>query len=141
MSVGKAGEGLVFQRKFRKIFKHLRRFFHNYLGSAAEYNYIGIITDIAACSAQMNYGFCLRALHAECVNMRHYIMPNLFFARLGDIVINIVLIGFHFGYLFIGNVQPQLFFGFGKRYPQFTPSAEFKVFRKNMLHFVGSIAG
>ena len=33
-------------------------------------------------------------------------MPNLFFARLGDIVINIVLIGFQFGYLLVGNVKP-----------------------------------
>ena len=88
----------------------------------------------------MDNAFCFGALHTVGVHMAHDIVAHLFFARLGDFIVNVVGVGFEFGDLLVGNRQPQFFFAFGKGNPQLSPSAEFKVRRKDVFHFFARIA-
>ncbi len=87
----------------------------------------------------MNYRLCLGALYPVSVNMAHNIVPNLFFALLGNIVIYIVTVRFKFGNLLIRYRQAELLFRARKRNPKSAPGAEFKILRKNKLHFIACI--
>ena len=139
MSVGETGERLVFIGKFGKIFKHLCGFFLNDPGCLTENYHIGIVADIAACSAEVYYRLGMGALHSVGVNVRHNIVAHLFLTFFGNIVVYIVLMRFKLFDLLVGNIKTQLFFSFGEGYPETAPCSELEVFGKNMLHFLARV--
>ena len=83
----------------------------------------------------------LGTLLAVGVHMAHHVVADLFFPLLGDFVVDVVLVGFQFVNLLLGNVQPQLPLGLGQGDPKPPPGAEFEVVGEKMLHFPAGIAG
>ena len=63
------------------------------------------------------------ALQAVSVNMAHDIVTHQLFAGSGFLVIDVILVGFQLGNLFIGNVQALLLLSLGQRNPQPAPGA------------------
>lgn len=86
----------VYRRVFRRYF-----FFHIYI-------YYRVVTDVATCRPQMDYGSRFRALVPENVDVGHHVVSGgLFFLR-SCLEVDIVRVGLHFRDLFRGNGQAQL---------------------------------
>ena len=88
----------------------------------------------------MNNRLRFRALNAESINVAHNVMADKLFPLLGNVIVNIVLVRFHFGNLLIGNAEAELLFRSCKGNPQPPPCSEFEVLRKNVLHLVACIS-
>ena len=139
MRIRKAGHILIFQRKFRKIFKHLRALFQHQLRRFFQDDDVGIVPDVAARRAEVNDTRGFGALQPVGVNVAHHVVAHHLFPRFGNLVIDVVLMRFELRYLLVGNVEPQLFFRFCQRDPEFSPRSEFETFGKDLLHLFRSV--
>ena len=127
---------LIFLCELCQLSDKTYKLFLNKLHSLCHYDNISVVTYVTTCCTQVNNRFCVRALYAVCVNVRHYIVTNFLFASLCNIIINIVNMLFHLSNLFVCYIKSKFFFTFCKRNPKFSPSREFLVRRKNVLHFL-----
>ena len=134
MCICQARHRLVFVGKFRKVRKHLSRFFEYHSRCLAQDYNVGIIADIAARSTEVDYRLRLWTLHTVSIDMAHNVMPHLTLTCLGNVVVDIILVSLKLGYLLIRNIEPQLLLGARKRYPQPSPCAELEVIREDRLH-------
>ena len=141
MSESQGGQVLVFQNKPAQQRQHIHQLFANQPQSIVHDHQVGVIADIAAGRPQMDDPLGIGTLHAISIDMRHHIVAHLFFPRGGYIIIDIVLVGFQLGNLFIGDGQAQLLFGFGQGDPEFPPGAKLVIGRKQVLHLLAGIAG
>ena len=80
-------------------------------------DYVGVVAYVAACRAQVDYRLCRRALHAERVHVAHDVVAHFLFARFCNVIVDVLGVCLHFGYLLVGYVKPQLLFAFGKGNP------------------------
>ncbi len=93
----------------------------------AHLNYIGIVSNVAGCSTEMDYRFCLRTNVAVGVNVSHYIMSEAVLVSVCRFVVDIVYVLLHFGDLFFGDIESEFHFGFRESYPELSPCGEFYV--------------
>jgi len=75
----------------------------------------------------MNDSFCFRALLAIGIDMRHNVMPHLFFAFRRHVIIDIVSISLQLSDLLVCYRQAKLLFRLCKSNPQTSPGFEFFV--------------
>ena len=88
----------------------------------------------------MNYSRRLGALNAVSVNVRHNVVANFFFARLGNVVIYIVRVRLKLCDLLVGNVEPELLFALGESYPEPPSRFELVIRREKVFHLFARIA-
>ena len=141
VGIGQSGHILVLLGKIGQQSQHANQLFAHQLQAFAHNDHIGIIAHIAAGGTQMNDAGCLGALQAIGVHMAHHIVANQFFTGNGILVVDVVLVGFQLGDLFIGDAKALLLLGLSQSDPQAAPCAELVVFAENILHFVRRIAG
>ena len=141
VGVSQAGHILVLLGKIGQVGQHADQLFAHQLQAFAHDDNIGVIANIAAGSTQVDDTLCLGALQAVSVNMAHDIVAHQLFAGSGFLVIDVILVGFQLGNLFIGNVQALLLLSLGQRNPQPAPGAELVIVRESILHLIGSITG
>ena len=89
----------------------------------------------------MNDARRLRALQAVGINVAHHIVTALPLPALRILIIDVVLVRFQLGNLFVRDVQALLLFSLRQGDPQLAPSAEFIVLGKNELHLLAGISG
>ena len=75
----------------------------------------------------MNDALCLRALEAVGINMGHDIVADLFFARFGIRVIDVLSMGFELRDLLVGDIESEFLLRLGESDPQLSPGAELAV--------------
>ena len=141
MGVGQAGHVLVFIGKLGQIGQHTDDLFADQLQGLPHDDHIGVIAHIAAGGTQMNDALCLGALQAVGIDVAHHVMAYQLFPGDGVLVIDVILVGFQLGNLFVGDGQALLLLGLGQGNPQLAPGAELVVVREDILHLVRSIAG
>ena len=75
----------------------------------------------------MDDRLCLGALNAESVNVAHNVMTDKLFTLFGNIVVNVVGVGFHFVNLLLGYAETEFVLSFCKCNPEFAPCFKFKI--------------
>ena len=88
---------------------------------------IGVITNIAGSSTQVDDPLCCRALNAISINMTHYVVANLFLTGFRNFVVDIILMCLKFINLLFCNVKTQLMLSLSERYPELSPCTELVV--------------
>ena len=142
VGVGHAGHILVLLGKVRQLCQHTHQLFAHQLKTLPHHDDVGVIAHIAAGGTQMDDACCLGALLAVGVNVAHHIMAHQLLARNGDLVVDVVHMGFQLGHHFRGDIGLALLhLGPGQRHPQAAPGAELVVIREDVLHLIGSVAG
>ena len=141
VGIGQAGHGLVLLGKLGQIGQHADDLLAHKLQCLAHDDDIGIVTDIAAGSTQMDDALCLGALQAVGIDMAHNIMADELFAGDGVLIVDIVLVGLQLGDLLIGDGKALSLFRLSQCDPQPAPSLELVVVRENILHLIRSIPG
>jgi hypothetical protein len=121
---------LLFRGKIGKDADHGDKTVADEPQSLRHHDEVGVVAHIARGRAEMDDRFRLRALDAVGVNVRHHVVADDLFPRLGDLVVDIVLMRFHFGDLLIRDGQAELLLRFRQRNPEAAPGAEFPVRRK-----------
>ena len=142
VGIGHAGHVLVLLSKAGELCQHTDQLFADEFQALPHHDDIGVIAHIAAGGTQMDDACCLGALLAVGVNVAHHIMAHQLLARNGDLVVDVVHMGFQLGHHFGGDIGQTLFhLGPGQRHPQAAPGAELVVIREDVLHLVGRITG
>ena len=100
VGIGHAGHVLVLLSKAGELCQHTDQLFANELQALPHHDDIGVIAHIAAGGTQMDDAGCLGALLAVGVNVAHHIMAHQLLARNGDLVVDIVHMGFQLGHHF-----------------------------------------
>jgi hypothetical protein len=85
---------------------------------------IGVVTNIAGSSAEMDDSLCCRALNAVSINVAHYVVANLFLTGFGNFVVDVILMCLKFINLLFGNVKTQLMLSLSESYPELSPCTE-----------------
>ena len=83
----------------------------------------------------------LGALHTIGVDVAHHIMANLLLPRLGNLVVDVVLVGLELGDLLVGDRQTLMLLSPGQCNPEPAPGLELVVLRKDVLHLIAGITG
>ena len=78
---------------------------------------------------------------AKGIDMAHYVMAHFFLPRTSHFIVDVVLIGLHLIDLFLGNIQAERFLGLSQGDPQPAPGRKLHVWRKDIQHFLGGVAG
>ena len=131
-SVGKVGQ----------LCQHTDELFAHQLQALAHDDDVGVVAHVAAGSAQMDDARRLGALLAVGVDMAHHVVADQLFAGDGDIVVDVVHMGFQLGHHLGGDVgQALVHLGPGQRHPQAAPGAELVVVREDVLHLIGGVTG
>ena len=125
---------LILRCKLGKLCDHVHKFLADKLQRLCHNDDIRIISYITRGCSQMDDAFCLRALYAKRIHVRHYIMANLTLTLLSHIIVDIIRMSFHLINLLLGDVKAKLTFRLSKCDPQLSPCAELHVRRKNILH-------
>ena len=74
--------------------------------------------------------------------MAHDVVADQLLAGNGDIVVDVVHMGFQLLHHFGGDVgQALLHLCAGQRHPQTAPGAELVVIREDVLHLIGGVTG
>ena len=84
----------------------------------------------------MDNSLCLRTLYAVSVNMAHYVVTNLLFLGLGNLVVYILGMSLKLCNLLVGNIQAELLFTLRKSNPKLSPSLKLEIGRENVFHFL-----
>ena len=112
MCVAQRGHRLFLLCKICQEFDNSEQFATDELQGIADIQDIGVIRDITRGGAEVDDTGSRFGLLAESIHVSHYIVSNLFFARVSDIIIDVINILLHFGDLFVGDVEPQRFLSF-----------------------------
>ena len=72
--------------------------------------------------------------------MGHHVMADYFLALRGGLIVDVVNVLLHLGYLIVCYVEPKLLFAFCEGYPQLAPCGKLGIVGENMLHFLARIA-
>ena len=84
----------------------------------------------------------LGALLAVGIDVAHHVVADQLLPGNGDVIVDIVHMGFQLGHHFGGDIgQALLHLGPGQRHPQAAPGAELVVIREDVLHLIGGVAG
>ena len=141
MGVGHAGHVLVFLGKAGQLCQHADELFAHQLQALPHDDDVGVVAHIAAGGTQMDDAGCLGALLAVGINVAHHIMAHQLLARNGDLVVDVVHMGFQLGHHVGGDVgQALVHLGPCQCHPQAAPGAELVV-REDVLHLIGRITG
>ena len=73
----------------------------------------------------MDDGHCGGALRAEDMDMAHDVMAEFGFFFSDGFEINVVEVSLHLVDLLLGNIESELFFGFGESEPKPSPGGVF----------------
>ena len=139
MGKSKRRKSFILICKIRQLKNHIQKLTAYQLQCFGHYNNICVIPNITGGCAKMNNSFCLRALHAVCINVAHNIMPYLFFPCFSHIIIDILCMLLQLRNLVIRNRKAQFLFRFRQSNPQPSPCFEFFIRRKNILHLLTCI--
>ena len=89
----------------------------------------------------MNDALGVGALDAVSVNVAHDVVTDQPFPFLGDLVVDVVLVGLQLGDLLSGDGQAQLVLGLGQGDPEEPPGSELLIRGEKVLHFFAGVAG
>ena len=115
--ITESGKILVFLRKGRKVRENLQQLTAQVAERVPEYNEIGIVGYITACSSEMNNARGGRSRLPVCMNMSHDIMAQFLLIPAHAGVVYIVDVGFKLCDLRLGYRKAELHLGFCKGYP------------------------
>ena len=101
---------------------------------------IGVIADIAARCAEVDYRLCVGAALAEGEHMRHNVVAHLVLVPGRRLVVDIVNVRFHLLYLRIAYIESKLLLTLGKGDPQSAPGRELEVIGEKALHLFSGIS-
>ena len=142
VGVGHAGHVLVLLGKTGQLGQHADELFADELQTLTHHDDVGVVADVAAGRTQMDDACRLGALLAVGVDMAHDVVADQLLAGNGDIVVDIVHMGFQLLHHFGGDVgQALLHLCAGQRHPQTAPGAELVVIREDVLHLIGGVTG
>ena len=98
MGVGHAGHILVLFGEAGQLGQHAHQLFAHQLQALAHDDDVGIVAHIAAGGAQMDDAGGLGALLAVGVDVAHHVVADLLFPLGGDLIVDVVHMGFQFGH-------------------------------------------
>ena len=90
-------------------------------------NNVRIIADVAGCGSKVNNSSGFGALQTVGVYMGHDIVADLFFARFGIRVIDVLRMSLELRDLLVGDIKSEFLFRLGESDPQLSPGAELAV--------------
>ena len=140
MCKSQSGKTLVFVSELGQLRQNIDQFAANKPERFSHDDDIRVVSDIAACRAEVDDPLRLGALQSVCVDMAHYIMADHFLSGFGFFIVNIIRMGFEFGDLLVGDGQSQFLLRLSQRDPQFPPGPEFHIRRKDVLHLFARIS-
>jgi len=142
VGVGHAGHVLVLFGKAGQLCQHADELFAHQLKALPHHDDVGVVAHIAAGGTQMDDARCLGALLAVGVDVAHDVVAHQLFALNGDLIVDVVHMGFQLGHHVGGDIgQALIHLGPCQRHPQSPPCAELVVIGEDILHLVRSIAG
>ena len=127
MRISEGRHILIFLRKIRKSGYCVDELFLYPQQPLTHLNHIGIVADIAACGAEVDYRLRIGAAFAVGVDMSHHVVAQLMlvFGCLG--IIYIIDMLFHLRYLSLRYRQAQLLFALGESAPELAPCGKLKI--------------
>ncbi len=142
VGVGHAGHVLVLLGEAGQLGQHTDQLLADEFQALPHDDDVGVVAHIAAGCPQMQNACRFGTLQAVGVDVAHHVVAHQLLPLDGDLIVDIVHMGFQLGHHLGGDVGQALFhLGPGQRHPQAAPGPELVVVREDILHLVGRIAG
>ena len=139
MSISKARKVLVLVSELSQVVHNVYELSADDPESVAHDDNVGVISDIAGSSTEVDDTCCIRTNLTVCENVSHNIMACDLFAFSRHFIVYIVDMLFELLYLCLGYRQTKFHFSSCESDPELSPGGEFFIRRENILHFLACI--
>ena len=125
MCESQCGQGFILIGEMCQFCQDIDDLFAHQLQGIAHDDDISVVTDITACSAEVDDALGFGTLQTIGIDMAHDIMADYLFARNGIFIINILCMRLQLRDLLIRDRKAELLLNLCQCDPQFPPGTEF----------------
>ena len=129
----------IFLGEFGERIDNVYHLLAQHYKSVVIYYGVGIVRNVTAGRAQMDYGHSRGTLLTVGVDVSHNVVAHDFFPCPCHVEVDVGNVLLHLRNLFVGNIQSQLLFAFGKSYPQLAPEHHAVFFTEIFKHGFGCV--